>query len=208
MDPSKYEDWKLRIRNKLILNGDHYPTEAFKIEYTVSRLGGKAVEYTLLRRRSSTNSYHSADELLDQLGDIYETPPKNIFTTNYDALNNLRQQESQPFPDFYSEFMRIAGNIDANFDLDLVWKLQNKVTRRLQKRLFNFLFDNPNPSLSQLKERLMTLDLSDRDWAAREERHKAMEFASQYDKAVAEMQARKPGKYSVIARPDPEEFRR
>ena len=198
----------MRIRNKLLLNSDHYPTEAFKIEYTVSRLGGKAVKYTLSRRRSSTNLYHSADELLDQLGDIYETLLKNVFITNYNALNNLYQQENQSFPDFYSEFIRIARNINADFDLDLVWKLQRKVTDTLQEGLFNFLFVNPDPSLSQLKERLISLDLLYRDLAKREEREKAMEFASQYDKAVAEMQARKPGKYSVIARPDPKEFRR
>ena len=119
MDPSKYEDWKLRIRNKLILNGDHYPTEAFKIKYTVSRLSGKAIKYIVLKRR--TNSYYSADELLDQLGDIYKIPLVVIYRENWEALSELRQQEDQSFPDFYSEFIKIAANAcDPDFNIDLV----------------------------------------------------------------------------------------
>ena len=42
----------------------------------------------------------------------------------------------------------------------------------------------------------------------REERSRVREFASQYIKVEAEMKAKKPGKYAIMSRPDPEEFRR
>ena len=113
-----FEDWKLRIKDKLIINKDHYPSEFAQIAYTITRLGGKAIEYTLPRRR--TNLYHSVDELLDQLSDIYETPIKIVQEANYFALDDLRQQDNQLFSDFYSEFMRIAGDTGVDFDLDLV----------------------------------------------------------------------------------------
>ncbi|KAF6236113.1 hypothetical protein HO173_005741 [Letharia columbiana] len=33
-----FDDWKMRIRDKLTHNGDHFPTDAFKIAYVVARL--------------------------------------------------------------------------------------------------------------------------------------------------------------------------
>ena len=113
-----FEDWKLRIKDKLIINKDYYTSEFTQIVYTITRLGGKVIKYTLPRRR--TNLYYSVDELLDQLSDIYETPIKIVQEANYFALNDLRQQENQLFLDFYSEFMRIAGDTSIDFDLDLV----------------------------------------------------------------------------------------
>ena len=57
-DRTKFEDWKLRILDKLSLNKDHYPTDAFQINYVISRLGGKASEHTVSRRRAlTTNPY-------------------------------------------------------------------------------------------------------------------------------------------------------
>ena len=162
------------------------------------------------------NTYHSADELLDQLGDIYELPLVPIYTANHQALSELRQREDQSFPDFYMEFMRVAANCDPDISTrecgvgsTLAWTLRQAITRELHETLrVSFLIVNDKPSLSQLKNRCMELDSYFRNSAIRQERKKAREFASQYDKAVAEIQAKKPGKYSIIARPDPEEFRR
>ena len=79
-----FEDWKLRIKDKLIVNKDHYPSEHSQIAYIITRLGGKAIEYTLPRRR--TNSYHSVAELLNQLSDIYEIPLEVEETVHREAF--------------------------------------------------------------------------------------------------------------------------
>ena len=37
-----FDEWKLRILDKLEHNGDHYPSKSFKIAYVATRLSGKA----------------------------------------------------------------------------------------------------------------------------------------------------------------------
>ena len=65
-DRSKFEDWKLRILDKLNLNKDHYLTNAFQINYVISRLGGRASEYIVPRRRETTvNPYVTTKDILD-----------------------------------------------------------------------------------------------------------------------------------------------
>ena len=53
----------MRIQDKLAHNGDHYPTESFKIAYIITRLGGDARGHVSTRRRFT--SYESVDDLLD-----------------------------------------------------------------------------------------------------------------------------------------------
>ena len=67
-----FDDWKMRIQDKLAHNGDHYPTESFKIAYIITRLGGDASGHVSTRRRFM--SYDSVDGLLDHLTDLYEVP--------------------------------------------------------------------------------------------------------------------------------------
>ena len=53
-------------KNKLMLNKDHDPIEAFRVEYIMSRLGGKAVTYTIPKRRENAgNPYISVDDIFD-----------------------------------------------------------------------------------------------------------------------------------------------
>ena len=71
-DPT-WDDWSAKIISKLERNADHYLTPAAQISYVVSRLSGQAITYTIdRRRRGATNPYKSAEELLDQLAEIYE----------------------------------------------------------------------------------------------------------------------------------------
>ena len=67
-----FDDWKMRIQDKLVHNRDHYPTESFKIAYVITRLGGDTSGYVSIRRRFT--SYNSIDGLLDHLTDLYEVP--------------------------------------------------------------------------------------------------------------------------------------
>ena len=43
VDLSRFEDWRLRIENKLVLNANYYSINIFKVEYVILRLTGKAV---------------------------------------------------------------------------------------------------------------------------------------------------------------------
>lgn len=46
-----FDDWKLRIQDQLIHNGDHYPYETFKLVYIMTRLCGEASKHVTLKRR-------------------------------------------------------------------------------------------------------------------------------------------------------------
>ena len=71
-DPT-WDDWSAKIVSKLETNADHYPTPAAQISHVISRISGQAITYTIdRRRRGATNPYQSAEELLNQLAEIYE----------------------------------------------------------------------------------------------------------------------------------------
>ena len=63
-----FDDWKLRIQDKLTHNSDHYPSESFKVAYVMTCLGGEASMHTTLKRRQKSLS---SNELLDMLSDFY-----------------------------------------------------------------------------------------------------------------------------------------
>ena len=198
-----FEDWKLRIRDKLIVNKDHYPSEYSQIAYIITRLGGKAIEHTLRKRR--TNSYHSADQLLSQLTDIYEPTLEVIDDVNRDTFYALKQGD-RPFPEFYSDFMKHAPGSFFDDDKQMVWRLREKLNYDLQMGLADC--GKKDWSLPELRDHVMQLDYCLRTVAARKAKKKAERFTKQLAIASMEAESRKPGKYAIMPPSDPEEFRR
>ncbi|CAD6582495.1 MAG: hypothetical protein ASARMPREDX12_000958 [Alectoria sarmentosa] len=132
-DKSKFEDWKLRIQDKLSLNKDHYPTDAFQVNYVISRLNEKASEHTMHRRRNATtNPYLSIKNVLNQLSDLYETPLHLLQEANAHVCEGLKQGVEQPFPKFYTEFMRYAAN-DQSQKRQLIRCLKDNIIKRLRE---------------------------------------------------------------------------
>ena len=209
-DRSKFEDWKLRIENKLSLNGDHYPTEAFKIEYVISRLGGKATEHTVPRRRKlTTKPYVSVNDLFHHLSDLYETPLQIQEDASGYICDDLKQGVEQPFPDFYAEFMRHAGQLsDSVSSRHLARCLQSGLNKRLTNACQMTGKYWTNTSLSDLKKYLTGVDYLQRNTAEQEAKDKAKKFARQYALAKQEAESKPPGKYAILARPNLDEYGR
>ena len=208
-DRSKFEDWKLRIENKLSLNEDHYPTEAFKIEYVISRLSGKATEHTVPRRRKLTaKPYVSVDDLFQHLSDLYETPLRIQEDASGYICEDLKQGAEQSFPDFYAEFMRHAGQSSGYSSKHLAMYLQRGLNKRLTNACQIMGKYWTNTSLSDLKEYLTGVDYLQRNTAEQEAKDKAKNFARQYALARQEAAVKPPGKYVILARPDREEYKR
>ena len=178
-------DWKLRIQDKLRLNADHYPSSDFQVAYIITRLGGEAVQHTLPRRRKGT--YVSADELLNYLSDLYETPLEISQQEDRRAYREL-QQGNQSFPEFYKKFMRYESqNPDPE---QLAFDLQDKVNIRLRKALAccpQVQFS----SLPALKQYLTRLDHHYNVRAEEKANKKTEAFARQYALAKAEMEDNK-----------------
>ena len=200
-----FEDWKLRIQDKLIINKDHYPSDHSQIAYIITRLGGKAIEHTLRKRRASGTNYHSAEELLNQLSDIYE-PTQRVIDREDRTTFHALEQGDRPFPEFYSDFMKHAPGYFYDNDEEMVWSLRSKLNYDLQMGLLSI--NSKEWSFPKFRDHVMQLDHCYRTLAARKAKKKAERFAKQIALASMEAKQKKPGKYAVIPRPDPEEFRR
>ncbi|KAF6234850.1 hypothetical protein HO173_007070 [Letharia columbiana] len=121
-----FDDWKMRIQDKLTHNGDHFLTDAFKIAYVVARLEGKASHHMSTRRRY--RSYPITDVLLDHLSNIYEVPLSIIRQTHQQGLV---EKKAKRFAEQYAKAKAEADakkgkysivtrpNVSDNEDLDI-----------------------------------------------------------------------------------------
>ena len=73
------------------------------------------------------NLYFIADDLLDELAQLYDDSDKKInFRREYDNL----KQENNKFSDFYSMFQRLFFYLEYH-EKQLIIDLQDKITHRL-----------------------------------------------------------------------------
>lgn len=180
----QYNEWKIRIQDKLIHNADHYPSNDFQIAYIISRLGGEAIQYAIPKQ------YRSVTELLDRLSDIYEVPVQIIKQANRTAFNQLQQDNDEPFPVFYKKFMKHGSDRYSNkTNLSL---LEEDLREKINPRLQWVLACNPrDTSLPELKEYLLLVDYYQRSEAQALIDQKAILFAQQYAKARYELANKK-----------------
>jgi hypothetical protein len=105
-DP-KFEDWLLRIKDKLAANEDHYPTAALRLAYVKSRCGGRAAEHLITRSRDEApNKYTDAIDILDHLKTIYQDVNRVILAKG--RFRSLYMKPADKFQDFLSEFSYLA----------------------------------------------------------------------------------------------------
>ena len=86
-----------------------------------------------------------------------------------------------------------------------VFELRSKLSYKLQKLFYKYLM---RESLPELKDQLILGDHLLRTTAARKAKKKADRVTKQLALASMEAACKKPGKYAIIPRPDPDEFRR
>lgn len=152
--PALFDDWKLRITDKLTHNQDHFPTKSFKIAYVISRLGGKTIEHTSPRRRR--RPYQTVDELLEHMSDLYETPLSLIDLQDSRDLKKLRQEKS--FQEFYAEFSRCSDHrySDGHVDKRHVYDFKDGLANRLRRAVADT--GKEWTSLSELKKHVANFD--------------------------------------------------
>ena len=138
-DP-KFEDWVTRVKAKLTVNDDHYPTDDIKRAYVVGRIGGDAASYIAPRLRAdSTNPYSSLQDLIQHLTDVYEDPNR-VFTAKED-FRKLYMKKTDPFHTFYSNFTRLANEAQVS-PTELKYELNHKLTFDLQRQVLREFRDN------------------------------------------------------------------
>jgi len=114
-----------RLKNKLTGNADRYPTEANRLYYALSRLGGDAAD---LVEPLQPNSVQSLVVLLEA---TYGDP--NRQATAQRKINHMTQ-EKKSFPVYFSEFNRYARETGWN-DSALINSLVESLSPELKTSL-------------------------------------------------------------------------
>ncbi|KAJ6111290.1 hypothetical protein N7486_003525 [Penicillium sp. IBT 16267x] len=135
----KFENWKREILNKLVLNGDHYPSERHRIAYVLSRCTGKAALHTMTRADDeSTNRYRTYKEILDHLDTVFRDPQRRRVAQREFSL--LMMKPSEDFNSFYAEFARLT--LESHREESLLKEdLYDKVLYKLQTGIMKEAFD-------------------------------------------------------------------
>jgi hypothetical protein len=127
------------MRNKLLANGDYYPTDSLQIAYTESRIGGEAAKYIAPRLRATAlNRFRTAEEIFDYLTQVYRDPNRR-HTTQRAYLKLYQGRRS--FAEFWAEFQRLAAELDYN-QTSMIDDLRFKLNPSLQ----NALIHVPDPT--------------------------------------------------------------
>jgi hypothetical protein len=124
-----FEAWIRQIKNKLVVNADHFPTTHAAQTYVETRIGGVAADNLQpYLRENSALQITTAEELVKHLEAEYRDP--NQGRRARDAYEALRMKPSDDYLRFKNEFVRLAGECGEN---RAAWKDQFK--RRLTTAL-------------------------------------------------------------------------
>ncbi|KAI9037663.1 uncharacterized protein KD926_000079, partial [Aspergillus affinis] len=129
----RFDDWQIRIYDKLDANADHFETTKAEMTYVKSRLEGRAAEHIIARsRRNSLNPYKNVEDIMDHLRSIYEDPYRK--TNAQSKLRQLTMKVSDRFTEFISTFTLIVSEAELAKE---EWKenLYQRLPPRLQTQL-------------------------------------------------------------------------
>jgi hypothetical protein len=135
-----FENWKIQIEGKFTVNEDHFPTEQAKMIYLFGRTTGDAQNHLRPRYGDAKDPFTTATEMIEHLATIYLDPFK-VENARQD-YRRLTMKPSQPFTEFYTKFLHLAGEAKIPAD-DWRPDLYDKLTMELQKAVL--------PTLSTLK---------------------------------------------------------
>jgi len=182
-----WENWYGKVQDKLEINADLFPSERAKLGYVHSRLSGDAAETTQSRReRGCSNPYKTADELLEELAQLFDDPDKEAnFRRDY---YNLVQGQKK-FSEFYTQFQRLSFYLGYQ-EKQLIADLKDKINPRLRSAWVTQLIQ---PStLKEIRSYLIRLDndqraireIKDREAMTKARTTKQVTFAEEPAKAI------------------------
>ena len=131
----EFSDWLSRMKKKLKINYDHYPTEEFKLAYAEGRIAGDAAAHIRIRlQEDAIDLYQTVNDLFEHLQSIYEDPNK-LFTAKID-FRKLFMKKEQNFHDFHTKFMRQASEAKIS-PAEWKYELYMKLATDLQKAVIS-----------------------------------------------------------------------
>ena len=138
-----FEDWLLRMEDKLTGNADRYPTPELRLIYVKSRCGGRAAEHIISRSRSKAmNKYRDAADIFDHLKILF--PDANRVANAKAKYRRLFMKASDKFEEFLSEFSYFAQEselAESEWKEELYYKLHPDIQRLVIKESNDSLLD-------------------------------------------------------------------
>jgi hypothetical protein len=164
----KFSDWVSRIRNKLRVNSDHYPTDSIQLAYIEGRVEGEAARHISPRLApDSADPYRTIQDLLDHLSEIYEDPNRTFEAKN--EFKKLFMSKNQTFHEFHTKFLQLSNEAKI-IKNDLKYELYSKLSFALQKAVISHF--NSDISFQEFAKQCGIYDQSLRAIEARESRTK------------------------------------
>jgi len=131
-DESTWNNWRIKMNDKLQTNVDHFNNENICIVYVIFRLENEAAEHIFAwHYHDALHSYILIYELFEHLKEIYNELNRNRKCRH--EYNTLRQTDKS-FNVFYFNFMKLFSYLEYD-DCTLMNDLQNKINNRLQNAL-------------------------------------------------------------------------
>jgi Zinc knuckle len=131
-----FENWRIQIEDKFLINGRMFDSEQAKMAYIFNRTADIAQKHLAPRYRKGPEPFTSAAEMITYLAEILENP----FEAQDARIDfrKLSMREDESFSDFYTRFLHLAGMGKIPTD-DLQPDLYDKLTPSLQQSVLPFL---------------------------------------------------------------------
>ncbi|ELR10100.1 hypothetical protein GMDG_04500 [Pseudogymnoascus destructans 20631-21] len=131
-----FMQWSASIRDRLVVNEDHYPTDVSRRALIWGTTTGLAKKYLEPQYLSATHAFRSADEMMDLLGSYFLTgneteQARNLFD---DLQMGEKGHVSETFPEFKARFQSaaITGQVNESEWFRYMW---NKLTPQFRSRV-------------------------------------------------------------------------
>lgn len=105
-----FENWKIQIEGKFVVNHDHFVTEQAKMIYLFGRTTGDAQKALQTRYGTAKNPFQTSQDMIKHLSDIYLDPYK-VENARQD-YRRLNMKPAQTFTEFYTRFLQLAGDAE------------------------------------------------------------------------------------------------
>jgi hypothetical protein len=105
-----YENWKIQLEGKFLVNNDHFPSEQAKMVYLFGRTTGDAQKALHTRYGTAKNPFQTSQDMINHLSNIYLDPYK-VENARQD-YRRLNMKPAQTFTEFYTRFLQLAGDAE------------------------------------------------------------------------------------------------
>ena len=147
-----YEIWKQLVKNKLIVNVDHFADEYTKATTIVSWIEDKARRHVFARRNVDMIFFKISQMIFDVLSLIFAKKNKKRSIRN--KFKVLIMRINQRFSKFFSEFLLLSNQLSHYSKQNLTDEFREKLTSQFQRVIVSNDKFNIVESLKKLIEKI------------------------------------------------------